>query len=81
MTNGRENDYLADLVAEPEIPAILGRPGVERRGGCLMTHPPFTLGKPFSENRCNNINILRVFPLLDDCLMASAVAPLVKIRA
>ena len=80
MTNGRENDYLAGLVAEPEIPAILGRPGVERRGGCLMARPSFTPGKLFPGNKYNNINIVRAYPLLDGCLMALAVAPLVRLR-
>ncbi len=46
-----------------------------------MTHPSFTLGKLLLENKSVNINILRACPLLDDCLMAPAVAPLVKLWA
>lgn len=45
-----------------------------------MTRPSFTPGKLFSENKYLNINILLAYPLLDGCLMASAVAPLVRLR-
>ena len=55
--------------------------GVERRGVCLMTPPPFGLGVRRSDNKSINIKNLRVHRLLDGCLMASAVAPLVKLRA
>ena len=63
------------------IPAILDRSGVERRGGCLTTRPSFTLNMRFLSIKLFNIRSLPDYSLLDGCLMASAVAPLVKLRA